>query len=65
MKDGVNLHGGRESEAIGDRGEFRSDFEGTISARRELCSRMVGFQITALEPYLFAFLELDWNEAFF
>jgi hypothetical protein len=25
----------------------------------------MGLEITAFEPYLFVFLELDWNEAFF
>jgi hypothetical protein len=65
MKYGVNLHGGGESEAIGDGGELRGDFERAVSTGSEFRGRVMGLQITTFEPYLFFFLELDWNEVFF
>jgi hypothetical protein len=65
MKDGVDLHGGGKREAVGDGGEFRSDFERAVSTGSEFRGRVMSLQIAAFKPNLFFFLELDWNEAFF
>jgi hypothetical protein len=65
MEDRVDFHGRWKCEAIGNGGQFGCDFEGAVSSWRKFRGWVVGFQVTAFQPNLFVFLELDWNKAFF
>jgi hypothetical protein len=65
MKYGVDLHGGGKCKAVRDGGQFRGDFERAVSTGCKFRGRVMGLQVTAFEPNLFVFLELDGNEAFF